>query len=432
MVDHDLAFDPSGISITSGPVPIILSLAAVLALIWLIAQRSRRHLWTLVAAAIFAGIVYFAVSPVMTALGLSPEPLPWQTEAWIAIGVFAVIAAVSRFTHTSSGRAHAVTAVSVAVVLLAAAAGVNTQFDAYPTLRSLYGSDDIDEAAPGEFDGDGVRVVDLKDWRPGGSVPTTGTVKSVHIDPAASHFSARDGLVYLPPAYFSAPRPRLPVLVLLAGQPGSPDDWVRSVGMPGILDEYAAKHDGVAPVVIVADGTGTQWGNPACVDSAAGNAARYLTKDVHEWAEENLTVAREPAQWGVGGLSYGGTCALQLVTNHPDSYRVFLDMSGQPEPTLGDHKRTVDQLFNGDEKAFKEVNPLDIMAKRKFPETSGVFVVGDGDSEYRPGLERMYTAAKAAGMSVEFHTVPGGHSFRVWRDGFDKYLPTISHHLGIG
>ena len=40
-----------------------------------------------------------------------------------------------------------------------------------------------------------------------------------------SGFAARPAMVYLPPAYLTSPRAELPVLVLMAGQPGEPRDW---------------------------------------------------------------------------------------------------------------------------------------------------------------------------------------------------------------
>lgn len=56
-------------------------------------------------------------------------------------------------------------------------------------------------------------------------MPATGEVSKVAIPGAVSGFAAREAEVYLPPAYLSTPRARLPVLVLLAGQPASPTDW---------------------------------------------------------------------------------------------------------------------------------------------------------------------------------------------------------------
>ena len=66
---------------------------------------------------------------------------------------------------------------------------------------------------------------------------------------------------------------------------------------------------------------------------------RHLAQDVPAWITTHLQVDRDPTNWAIGGLSLGGTCALQMATNYTDVYPTFLDLSGDPEPTLGDHQR---------------------------------------------------------------------------------------------
>ena len=73
--------------------------------------------------------------------------------------------------------------------------------------------------------------------------------------------------VYLPPSYFTNPRPLLPVLVLMAGQPGKPEDWLQGGKLTATMDAFARDHEGLAPVVVIADGTGSQMANPLCTDS---------------------------------------------------------------------------------------------------------------------------------------------------------------------
>lgn len=184
--------------------------------------------------------------------------------------------------------------------------------------------------------------------------------------------------------------------------------------------------------MIAADGTGTELGNPLCMDSRLGNVDTYLSTDLAEWARNSLDAETDRKKWAVGGLSYGGTCALQLVTNHPDMYSVFLNMSGQWEPTLGDRNRTVSAAFGGNAAAFTAVNPVDLMRTRKYPDVAGVFLVGADDHAYRPGLERVYRVANESGMNVRFDTIPGGHDFTVWDKGFRKELPWLAQRIGIG
>ena len=139
----------------------------------------------------------------------------------------------------------------------------------------------------------------------------------------------------------------------------------------------------------------------------------------------------DPRKWAIGGLSYGGTCAFQLATNFPAVYPTFLDLSGQIEPTLGDRKQTVDAAFGGNEAAFVAVNPQDLLREKKFPDSAGVFVVGKQDNDYRPGLQTLYEAAKAAGMDVQYAEVDGGHSFQVWSAGLASQLGWLGTRLGL-
>ena len=76
-----------------------------------------------------------------------------------------------------------------------------------------------------------------------------GVLTSTPIPGLRSGFAARDAKIYLPPAYFSDPRPQLPVLVLLPGQPGTPQDWLGAGRLVRTMDAFAADRRGLTPVV---------------------------------------------------------------------------------------------------------------------------------------------------------------------------------------
>jgi enterochelin esterase-like enzyme len=247
----------------------------------------------------------------------------------------------------------------------------------------------------------------------------------VEIPGTVSRFPARPGYVYLPPAYAVTPRPNLPVIVLVAGQPGSPESWLTSGRLATTMDAYAHAHHGLAPVVVIPDDLGATLSNPLCVDSPRGNAETYLARDVPAWITSHLQVAPGRESWFIGGLSQGGTCSLQLAVRAPEVYGGFLDISGQREPTLGGRQKTVDRVFGGNAAAYARINPMDIMRGTRFEHTAGLLVAGTSDQVYLPQQRAVLGACLAAGMQASLVVLPGGHTWTVWREGLVHGLPWV-------
>lgn len=426
------------VSLVSGPLPVLVVLLGILGAGWLLAGRRRWFLrWavplSLLAAAAATVVLYVIVERVWRPF---PDPVEKPVYVWICVGLWAVFLLVPRILV---GRTWMIpiSILAAGAVVLTAALQINQVFYAYPTAGSALGLPDPDRIDFTQVPPPQAQVVSgrpLEDtWAsqvPGG-MPGSGRYTTAAIPGDKSGFAARDAVIYLPPSYFVTPRPLLPVLVLLAGQPGSPEDWLHGGKLAATMDEFARAHHGLAPVVVVPDGTGSQLANPLCVDSKLGNVATYLAVDVPAWTKAHLQVDPDPRSWAVGGLSYGGTCALQLATNFPQVYPTFLDLSGQEEPTLGDRKRTVDEAFGGNEAAFVAVNPMDLMRSRRYPDTAGIIVVGDRDDAYRGGAKTVYEAAKNAGMDVQYVEVPGTHSFLVWSTGLRDELDWLARRMGL-
>ncbi|MFD9905932.1 alpha/beta hydrolase [Streptomyces sp. NPDC059063] len=431
------AAGPLDWSLVDGAVPVTLRVLGALGLALLLLSRDRRW-WTLLlpCALVLSGLLAFLV-PVVVDDWWQPFPdkLPTDVVVWLGVAILGVCLALFRLpTLRWRGRAGALVAGALVAVL--GLNEVNIHYDNYPTLRTMLGPEDtvgLKEAAGRKEPllrverGQAVSEV----WKAPADLPAEGTVSKASIPGTKSHFDARDAYVYLPPAYQASPRPPLPVLVLMAGQPGSPADWITSGQLPDLLDAFAAEHAGLAPVVLVVDPLGGSFDNPLCMDSRLGNVQTYLAEDVPDWAAAHLQTATGRAHWAISGLSNGGTCSLQMAVNAPDRYGSFVDISGQDEPTLGSRKKTVDAAFGGNEAAFAKVNPLDVMARESFPDTAGVFVAGTDDSTYRPQALTAYAAAKKARMKAELMQLPGGHSWQVWRPGLQKNLPWLASHTGL-
>jgi enterochelin esterase-like enzyme len=223
----------------------------------------------------------------------------------------------------------------------------------------------------------------------------------------------------------------LPVLVLLSGQPGNTDSWLVSGQLAEMLDAYAAEHNGLAPIVVMPDPFGSNFANPLCVDSPHGNVESYLRRDVPAWIHQNLQTATDRDAWVIGGLSSGGTCAMQMAVRAPETYGRFLDMSGEKQPLDGSEKETVRRYFGGDSNAYAAANPVEIMKTRRFDTTAGRLVVGTADDDYYPQLKQVLAATEAAGMQMTWLELPGGHSWQVWAPGMRQSLGWLAAKTGL-
>ncbi|MGW0042661.1 alpha/beta hydrolase [Rhodococcus sp. NPDC003348] len=405
---------------------------AVLALLGLARRLPWRELRR-VAVAAPLGVVM-----VLSAVWAAGRPLPLQLSGAgvtaVVLGVTGVCVAVATAVSAGSRRVLVPAVAAFAAVTLAgsAVAVVNRDSGRYPTAGSLLGHRapaavryvDFDEV-PGPQQRVQAGTPVSRVWKPPLRAARDGLLTHAQIPGARSGFAARPALVYLPPAYLDSPRPLLPVLVLVAGNPGRPEDWL-DMALAETVSAFAAAHDGLAPVVIVPDALGGDDALPLCLDSRLGNVETYLAVDVPEWAHTQLQVSADPRSWAIGGYSYGGTCSVQLAVNRPDVYPTFLDISGQDEPSLGDHAETVAATFGGDESAFAAVSARDELGRGAAPDIAGVFVAGADDDEYGPQQRRMYAAARAAGLDVRYYELPGPHSGDVWAPAFAGELGWIA------
>ncbi|WP_067449600.1 alpha/beta hydrolase [Nocardia alba] len=424
------------LSLLTGWLPVASAVLGAVGAVWLLLPRARRYVTTtmpivLLTATVLTVALYLVVEEIWRPF---PDPIAVSVYVLIGIALAAVLLVVPRILVRKTVLTGVVTVFAALAVLVAVGVRINLEYASYPTVGAALGIEHLDRVDAAELTRR-EQVISARPlepaWHPPDGLPDHGRVLTAAIPPTASGFTARDAQIYLPPAYFADPRPLLPVLVLLAGEPGAPQDWFVGGRLAQTMDSFARAHNGLAPVVVVADGTGSQLANPLCLDSKLGNVATYLAVDVPNWTRATLQIDPDPRSWAVGGLSYGGTCALQLATNYPAVYPTFLDMSGQDEPTLGDRQRTVDAAFGGDTAALLRVDPLELLRTRTYPDSAGAFVVGADDAMYRPQVERMYEAAREAGMDVRLRILPGGHNFALWERGLRDQLPWLATRLGL-
>ncbi|QIK63613.1 hypothetical protein G7068_10720 [Leucobacter viscericola] len=416
----------------------VYALAFLLVVIALLGRGKRRWLFITIAAALLgAGIgialIPFVQSPIGLDTVLDPIALTWMC------GGFALVAAMVVALVRGKAKRRVLAAFAIPLVLLSAALGVNAQFGQYPTLGSLVDapiSGKMPESviasqhrlAPTAGTTNAAAGADAK------SMPTQGLVSRVQIPATVSKFPARDAYVYLPPAALGSHPERMPVMIMLSGQPGAPENVVQAGSLREIMDAWAAKDHGRAPIVVVPDQLGDPASNPMCVDSKLGNSATYLTVDVPKWIESNLGVLRGPENWAIGGFSQGGTCAIQLGSAHPEIFSAILDVSGQVEPANGSQAHTIKVGFDGSTTAYEAALPLNLLKKNApYRDTVAVFGSGSLDGVYGPRVNTVSEAARNAGMDVTRVVSPNtAHSWQTVQWVMRNSLEPILTHLHVG
>ncbi|MBB5157705.1 alpha/beta hydrolase [Saccharopolyspora phatthalungensis] len=344
----------------------------------------------------------------------------WPVRALLlAVTLLLLVVLVLRFRE----RVLRLTLAPLVTVLLAANAltGVNAYFGYYLTISQVLG-------VAGENQGS-LAMINAQT-----APPASGVVVAIDIPGLTSGFQARPANVYLPPTWFAKPRPRLPVIVLLHGTPGSPTDWLDGGQAQQTADRWAADHGGVAPIVVMPDVNGTVFGDTECVDSPRGKAETYLTSDVPRFLRSRF-LTRDPGRdWAVAGLSEGGSCAIMLALRHPDVFATFADFGGLLGPRDGDTNDpagTPAALFGGSQQDFDAHEPAWLLSHRRFPDLHGFFVVGDNDPEPFEAVRQLAELSHRAGIATEVVVIPGGeHTFDVWSTAFANAMPWIAHRLG--
>ena len=406
------------LSLVTGVVPLVALVLGGLGLLVLLVLVARRRGGALVTLAVAAAVAVLAFLGrnwrVTQGLELFPEALPGLVTAWLAAAFGALVLVAGNLLRTATGTKVLSLGCGLAV-LLAAGSQINNYFAQYPTLGALTGS--ADEVSP-------LTGVQRQPSRPvttpvvtrwTGPATTASQVVTATIPGTASGFTARNAYIYLPPAYTSPSPPLLPVLVLVSGQPGGPQDWVTAGNLQQVLDRFAAAHGGLAPVAVVVDPNGPTDTITMCMDSRIAQADTYLAQDVPNWIQAELGVDANHAHWAFGGFSYGGTCAIQMATRHPDLYPSFIDISGEREPAVSaDRTQTIQAAFGGDTAAFTALTPLTLLGERRYPGVWGFFAAGANDPEFLAATTEVSAAAQQAGMTVQTQTVPNqGHSWAV-------------------
>ncbi|RFA08351.1 hypothetical protein B7R54_03245 [Subtercola boreus] len=424
-----------GLNIVNAPLVRTMSALSIALVLFLLIRRPTTR-WVLTASiGAVSGALIGTITLLVTVnvLNLFGTRLTAVVDTWVVLTFTAVAIGIVNLWRSKWWR-KLVAAVSIIVFVVTGALGVNAAFGLNKTVAAFFGVTnekplDLGQhtASPNPTNGaDDVTPLYTR-WQPPAGMPAEGKVGTVNIPHAASGFIARTALAYVPPAGLVADPPTLPVIIQLNGQPGSPGLDDPKV----ILDKLAAGDNGLAPIIVNPDQLGDDSKDPLCLDTSMGNVETYIMKDVVPWVRANFNVSSDPKDWTVLGFSNGGMCASYFGAKYPQVFGNFVDLSGDEYQGVDDSS-TLKRVFGGDQAAYEAVWPASIMARGTYPDSVGVFTVGESDSEAKPGVKKTYDAAVAAGIQATYTEIPGGgHDNTALDGGLSKAYDVLYPRWGL-
>jgi len=415
-------------------VGVVYTLGLGAALFLVLRHPTRRWIITAVAALFTGSLCAFLALWFVTATDAFGVGLGIGTVIWVHLAFSAICLAIANLWSSRAPR-KVIASLSIVLFLLVGTVGVNADFGLDRTVADLAGVSTQKPirlpriAAPTSSPTPRAGGALWANWSPPQDMPSAGTTGTVIIPNTASQFRSRPAGLYLPPAALTKDPPRLPLVIMLMGQPGNPDP---SFQVP-ILNAFAARHNGLAPIVLVVDQLGNPGIDPLCLDTAKyGKAETFLTVDTVNWARANLHVLQDAAHWTIAGYSNGGECALSLGTKDPQIWGNVLDISGEEYPGSSRSAATLTAVFHGNKAAYDAVKPLNLLASHHYADTVGIFTVGSNDGMYRSEAKAVDAATTAAGWKTTYFEVPnGGHVLGALNGGLQEGYTILYPRLGL-
>ena len=243
--------------------------------------------------------------------------------------------------------------------------------------------------------------------------------------------------VYLPPEYFqpSYRTYRFPVIELIHGQPGEPQDWINVVGITATLDRLVSTGRAKPAVLVMPDANGAPRISLQCLNQAGGpQDLTYLAQELPLAIAHRFRVEPPGPAWAVAGYSEGGFCAANMALRFPDRYGFAGVMSGYFKPYDNQLAFPLRQVspFGGNRRLAAENTPLDEVRKLRLGTPVPQFWLGAGtaNKEDVAAAELFWQKLSLRQASVPLVlTKGGGHDMTTWRAEVPAMLAWMTPRL---
>ena len=233
----------------------------------------------------------------------------------------------------------------------------------------------------------------------------------------------RSVYAYLPPQYFAPGfrTYRFPVIELLHGFPGQPQDWITVLGVATTLQKLVSEGKAKPAVLVMPDVNGGRGISLQCLNQVRGpQDATFLAQDLPMDIYRMLRVQRPGRAWGVAGYSEGGFCAANLGLRYASNYGYAAVLSGYFKPSNNqlNHPSRMVSPFDGNARLERLNTPADLLQSLPAGTPVPHFWLGAGSAAGHDvtNAEVFEQLVQLRQPAVTLKVVPGGgHTMFTWR-----------------
>lgn len=263
----------------------------------------------------------------------------------------------------------------------------------------------------------------------------SGTLTTLHLPtalvrPGNGQTTKRDIIVYTPAGYSAAvnARRRYPVLYLLHGSPGNPNNFVKYGQWPNQMENLVKQGGTVPAIMVMPNGNyaGQKEGDSEWADSAdrRDRFETWVTQEIVPYIDSHYRTKASASGRILAGVSEGGFGSVNLALRNPRLFGGAVGLSGYYDMRGFGWGHII---MNDSDAAMSLNSPLFYVPEKTQsghipPEwrTMRVFVgAGEEEKPYAQETRSIGAALQKAGVSqVQVSTPNGKHDWNLWTSLF--------------
>ncbi|WP_341526009.1 alpha/beta hydrolase-fold protein [Nostoc sp. UHCC 0302] len=229
--------------------------------------------------------------------------------------------------------------------------------------------------------------------------------------------------ISLPPGYEQNSKQRYPVIFLLHGGHGNPDDWFSDKKGQALKTLEKLYTTGKLPpsIIITPDGNDKRGSNrywdPQYIDGTNGNVSTAVGDELVKVLQSRYRTLPNPNFWAMGGLSSGGWGAMNVGLHNLQNFSILFSHSGYFQDKSGPQNSPIIYIRN-----------IPLQAKKRLR----IYLdSGTSDLEEIDEAERFTKVLNELKIYNKFRQFPGSHTWQYWREHLADSLTFVGEQFRV-